>query len=244
MAAVRLERREAGAPVPAGPGMPAEPSGSGGRLGALRRLLAEKFPQAEVKPGVLRRTGVEALDRVEGGLRSGVVTEVSSSPGNGALFLDVLLRTVVRERLFAALVDAGGTFDPEGCDPAVLPRLLRVSCADAGAAVKAADLLLRDGNCPLLVLDLQGLPLREAAGVSAGTWHRFQRLAEQSATAFVILTVRPFVESAQVRVLLHNRWSLQAQREDRNRLAERLDVQVVPRHRAAPALRVVSPSPV
>lgn len=215
------------------------------RLLALRQLLADKFPAGERKPGGLWPTGLASLDAVEGGLRRGALTELSSSPANGALFIAVMLRSVVREGAFAALVDAGGTFDPDSCDAATLARLLWVRCTEASAAMKATDLLLRDGNLPVVLLDLQRLTKIQLAKSPASTWHRFQRLAEQTSVACLILTRQPLVESAQVRIALHNHWTLAAQRKRRSELEAGLKVQVVPRRAPNQGLTVVaSPPPI
>jgi hypothetical protein len=210
------------------------------RLSRLRQLLAEKFPAAERKPGGLWTTGLAALDAAEGGLRRGALTEISSSPANGALFIDVILRSVVRGGAFAALVDAGGTFDPDSFDAGMLLRLLWVRCTDVSAAMKAADLLLRDGNLPILLLDLQRITRAQLGRKSpASTWHRFQRLAEQTSVACLILTRQPLVESAQVRIALQRRWTLAAQRQRRSELAAGLKAQVIPRRAAGQGLSVV-----
>jgi|GEM_PF-469306 len=209
------------------------------RLTALRQLLADKFPAAERKPGGFWPTGLTSLDATEGGLRRGALTELSSSPANGALFIDVMLRSVVRGGAFAALVDAGGTFDPDSYDAATLARLLWVRCTDAPAAMKATDLLLRDGNLPVLLIDLQRMTRAQLAKSPASTWHRFQRLAEQTSVACLILTRQPVVESAQVRIALHNHWTLAAQRKRRSELVADLKAQVVPRRTAGEGLTVV-----
>ena len=127
------------------------------------------------------------------------------------------------------MIDGGRSFDPQERDPAALARLLWVMCHSAAQAIKAADLLLRDGNLPLILLDLQPLPLPELRRIPASTWHRFQRLVEQTATAFVVLSPRPIVEGAWVRLAIHHRWNLEATRQRRTFLLEELDVQVFSR---------------
>src|SRR5262245_33512870 len=127
------------------------------RLADLRRMLADKFPTAEQRPGSILPTGLADVDAVEGGLRRAALTEFSGTSGAGALFLQAMLGTMCRERCFAALVDAARTFEPDGCPAAALARLLVVFCVDAMQAVKATDLLLRDGNLSLVLLDFQNV---------------------------------------------------------------------------------------
>ncbi len=182
------------------------------RLGALRRMLAEKFPAVEQKPGGFLPTGLASLDAAEGGLRRASVTEFSGTSGARALFRHAMLLAVCRAQCFAALVDAGRSFAPEDCPADALARLLVVLCADEVQAVKATDLLLRDGNLSLVMLDFQNVPPAQLRRIPGNTWHRFQRLAEQTAAAFVVLTPEPCVEAAQVRIAGSGDFSLAAQR--------------------------------
>jgi len=212
---------------------PGLPEATRERLSGLRRLLAEKYPAAERKPGGILPTGLAPVDAVEGGLRRAALTEISGGAGTGALFIHAMLRAVSREKCLAALVDAGRSFEPEGCAPSALTRLLVVFCEDPAQAVKAADLLLRDGNLSLVLLDLQAAPLREIQRIHASAWHRLQRLVEQTASALVALTPRPMVEGARVRIALHAQWTLAAQRRWRQDLTAEMSARVFPRHGAA-----------
>jgi RecA/RadA recombinase len=195
------------------------------RITELRSLLAEKFPSVPTRQGGTISTGLHSLDE-QGGLRRGVLTELSSSSGGGALFLDALISAVAQSRSFLALIDAARSFDPQSCDPAALARVLWVLCDTPEQAVKAADLLLRDGNLPLILLDLQPLSRRAIGRIPASTWHRFQRLVEQSGAALVILTPQPLIEGAKIRVAVRTRWSLPALRRRRRGLVEELEAQV------------------
>ncbi len=217
---------------------PALPGAAGGRLVALRSLLAEKFPAEKRKPAGLLRTGLEVFDASEGGLRRGSLTEVSGTSGAGTMFIEAALTILGREKCFAALVDGGRTFDPQGCSAAALRRLLWVMCGKVALAVKAADLLLRDGNLALVLLDLQMLPLRELRRIPASTWHRFQRVVEQTGTVFVVLTPQPMVEGAKVRIAMRTRWDLAALRQRRRDLLADLQAQLFVRGNLYPECSV------
>jgi len=187
----------------------------GEKLRALRGLLAEKFPQPPVRPGgrfaVPLGGGAPPVE-----LRRGAVTEAAGPAGSGALFLDALIAAAARERSLLALVDGAGAWDVE--EGGASGRLLWVACREAGAALKAADLLLRDGNLPLVVLDLQMNPPAQLRRIPPATWYRFQRIVEPSATAFVVLTPRPMVASAAERLSFQTRWTLDALRLRRGAL--------------------------
>jgi hypothetical protein len=199
------------------------------RLADLRRLLADKFPEAPQRNGGTLPTGLADVDAVEGGLRRAAITELAGASGAGALFLHAMLRALSRERCFGALVDAGRSFDPDSGSQPALARLLVVFCSDATQAVKATDLLLRDGNLSLVLLDLQAAQLREIQRVPANAWHRLQRLAEQTTAAVVVLTPQPLVEAAHVRIAATTRWPLSAQRLWRNDLIAETAWRVFPR---------------
>ncbi len=208
------------------------------RLADLRRMLADKFPVAEHKPGGTLRTGLAEVDAVEGGLRRAALTEFSGTTGTGALFLQAMVRAVCHERCFAALVDAARTFEPNACPASSLARLLVVFCADTTQAIKATDLLLRDGNLSLVLLDFQAVPAAQLRRIPANTWHRFQRLAEQTTAAIVVLTPAPLVEAAQVRIAGVESWTLAAQRHWRHDLISRASWRVFPRRALLPSGRL------
>ena len=195
-------------------------------------MLAEKFPATKQKPGGIFPRGLAGIDAAEGGVRRAALTEFSGTSGAGALFLHALLGAVCREKCFAALVDAARTFEPDSCPAAALAHLLVVFCADAMQAVKATDILLRDGNLSVVMLDFQSVPLSQLKHIPANTWHRFQRLAEQTTAAIIVLTRQPMIEAAQVRIAGASRWTLAAQRRWRHELLADAQWRVFPRRTA------------
>ena len=185
-----------------------------GKITELRALLAEKFPHQDVKPS---GASPIAMGRGLPELQRGIVTEVSGSIGSGAVFLETLITSVQAAGTMMALVDGSSGFDPAQLGLR-LTRLLWVLCKDAQTAIKATDLLLRDGNLPLVVLDLQMNAAKDLRRIPATTWYRFQRMMEQSAATFVVLTARPLVSSAAERFEFHNRWTLRAMQQHRTKM--------------------------
>ena len=123
----------------------------------LRNLLAERFPHASLPASTPLVTGLPFLDKpLGGGLPKSTITELSSSQwsAGSASLVAALLQTACRDRYFIALVDGRDSFDPGPLGNATLRHLLWVRCEQASQAIKSADLLLRDGNFPLVVLDL------------------------------------------------------------------------------------------
>ena len=178
----------------------------------LRNLLAERFPQAPALSEQLRvRTGLAALDEATGGgLPKGAITELASPQvsAGSALLIYRLLRTAHAERYFVALIDGRDSFDPFSAGESLLRNLLWVRCTKTLDAVKAADLLLRDGNFPLLILDLVLNAPEELRKIPQTSWYRLQRLVEPAPTAFLVLTRRSMISSAQLKLVLENRCGL------------------------------------
>ena len=179
----------------------------------LRKLLAERFPQVPVQPGAdFLATGCYLIDSAAGGgLPRGAITEISSpEPSAGsATLMTALIEAAAKAGHCVALVDGSDSFDPAPFPPALLRHLLWIRCDSALIAFKAADLLLRDGNFPLVLLDLVLNSANEFRKIPATSWYRLQRLVEPTSTAFVVLARCSLVASAHLKLSLRNRWTLQ-----------------------------------
>lgn len=174
----------------------------------LRQLLAERLPRVRTGfavrplPAVLS-TGVRRLDvTLGGGLPLGETTElVGEGIGSGsAQVLHALLRRSAAEGRFVALVDGADSLDVDALEPGELARLLWVRCRTVTEALAATDLLLRDRNFPLVVLDLKLNAAAQWQRVSGSVWHRFNRLREQHRTTLLVITPRPTVGGVSRRV--------------------------------------------
>jgi hypothetical protein len=198
----------------------------------LRRLLSERFPHARTwsktapaKTRATRPAGVLRLDSLlEGGFAESAITEIVShgSGTGGALLLRALLRQTRQTGQLMGLIDGADSFDPGGLEASVLSRLFWVRCKAAEEAMKATDILLRDRNLSLIVLDLKMNPAAQLRKIPGSTWYRLQRIARQSATAFVALTPHPMIPSAETRVILESRFTLDALPKDETHLLAEL----------------------
>jgi hypothetical protein len=178
----------------------------------LRNLLAERFSHPSCTTARRLITGLSFLDEpIRGGLPRGAITEFIS-PGTSAGSASIirgLVHCAYRNNYFLALIDGGDSFDPCGLDNAWLQHLLWVRCSKATQAVKAADLLLRDGNFPLVIVDLVLNAPDELRKIPQTNWYRLQRLVEVVPTACLVLTRYEMVSSAQLKLLLENSWDIQ-----------------------------------
>lgn len=200
----------------------------------LRQLLREKFPglrtRADEFPAKVRDgwpTGLPQLDaRLGGGLARSAITEVIAGRGSGsALLLLHLLRHAAATNQFVALIDGQDSFDAAAVEQSALARLLWIRCRNADEAMKATDLVLRDGNLPLVLLDLALNPEAQLRKIPAPTWYRFQRIVEESTAVFVALTPRAMISPAPARVTLRSRFDLGALDRSRDELLRELEFQ-------------------
>jgi hypothetical protein len=173
----------------------------------LQELLAARGLTTVERPRERFLAGWAGLDAAAGGgLPKGDLAELNCRHGGAALAVAELLQAAERQRHFVALLDGSDSFDLESVSPAALARLLWVRCRNATEAVKAADLVLRDGNLPLVVLNLRSCT--DVGRIPSQAWYRLQRIVEQSGCTLVVLTPRPSVTSARVRLTLHRRFSM------------------------------------
>src|SRR3569833_618565 len=201
----------------------------------MRKLQAERFPGLRTRADELPTakqafwpTGVPQLDTpLRGGLNKVSLAEIASERpvSGGTLLMTALLHRALSENKFTTVIDGQDSLDVTQLG-AELSRLLWVRCRSAAEALKAADLILRDGNLPLVLLDLASNPAVQLRKIPATTWYRFQRLLEQTSAVCVVMVPRPMVAPAQVRITLRSRFSIQAlDREPQELLSElKLDV--------------------
>ena len=177
----------------------------------LRKLLASRFPHPFVPATSLLPTGVEFLDQISGGgFPKSAITELitpRASAGSASL-IHALLRSAQQNRHFIALIDGSDSFDPGSSDNSALHHLLWARCRKAFDAIKAADFLLRDGNFPLVIVDLVLNSAEELRKIPQTSWYRLQRLAEAVQSACLIINRQSMVSSAQLKIVLENSWTL------------------------------------
>jgi hypothetical protein len=202
-------------------------------LTSLRRRLIERFGTAAgggaatIRPALASLpTGIPIWDAA-GGLPQGQLTEACGGAADGALLLESIL-TQSPQRI-SALVDAADSLEPADWPLACIERLLWVRCRALKQALHATDLLLRDGNFQLLVLNLQRLTARQLAAISGSTWHRFHRLVEHRPFALVVLSPHPLVEGAKMRLASSTPWDLDALDRPRRELFKNLNLRVFKR---------------
>src|SRR5438874_13159912 len=199
------------------PAVPFSLMAMSGKILDLRNLLAIRFPQAPLLVEIGLVTGLASIDQpIGGGLPKGAITELISPRGSAgsASLIHTFIHGAYRDKYFVALIDGRDSFDPCGLTNSILRQLLWVRCTKTLEAVKAADLLLRDGNFPLVIVDLVLNPPQELRKIPQTSWYRLQRLVESSPSACLILSRQSMVSSAQLKIVLENCWRLENLEQD------------------------------
>jgi hypothetical protein len=179
----------------------------------LRNLLAERFPHPSLAAATRLITGLPFLDEpMEGGLPRSAITELISpqTSAGSALLIHALIHSACRNNYFLALIDGRDSFDPCGLDNPSLRHLLWLRCSKTYETIKAADLLLRDGNFPLVIVDLVLNAPEELRKIPQTNWYRLQRLVEMIPTACLVLTRYEMIGGAQLKLVLQNSWNLES----------------------------------
>lgn len=195
-------------------------------VASLRQLLAERFPQASRPAGGVVPTGIPSADEAAGGLPRHALSELicPAPSAGGHLFIAQLLAGTRARSARVALIDAADQFDPCSLPPEELEHLVWVRCARPGDALPVADLLVREDNFDLVVLDLSALALPVLRRIRAAAWQRLQRAAEQTDLAFLVLSPCTLVPGARLRLQLGRPHGLAALELERPHLAVDLEV--------------------
>jgi len=174
-------------------------------IAELRSLVAAWTPAPTARSEAGIATGVPGLDAALGGglPRSRVTELVSEEPGSGGeLIFGALLASTRTARLRVALVDAADGFAPENFRADLLRHLVWVRPRSLAEAMACADVLVRDGNYAVLVLDVRGVPDRTLRQQPSAAWHRLRLAAEQHPGAVLVQTAFSLVPAVPCRILL------------------------------------------
>lgn len=170
-------------------------------------------------------TGLAAVDdALGGGLPQGAITEwICAAPScGGQLVFARLLAAARAARQRVALIDACDAFDPASHEPDSYRHLVWVRCAGVAPALQVADLVVRDINFGLVVLDLKQADARELRRTPSTLWYRLQRAVAPTTLVLGVFTTRPTVPSAQLRLELTHSFTASAFTAERSELTAAL----------------------
>ncbi|MEO0415740.1 MAG: hypothetical protein AAF226_12410 [Verrucomicrobiota bacterium] len=184
-------------------------------LAQLRQQLKGQFAEAhrdysEKEPC---ESGIDWLD--DGGLFKGGIFEIVSGPSSSSAgLIGELLQYTLRHRERLVLIDAMDAFDPStlplfeqteqlsGQTHSLAASFLWLRCRSVEESVKIADLILRDGNLPRVVLDLELANAADLRSIPSSSWYRLRSLTEEAGSTCLSLTSRPTLPCAAIRYQL------------------------------------------
>jgi hypothetical protein len=139
-----------------------------------------------------------------GGYAPGRITEiVEPTPSCGVQSLiHHAIERARREQHYVALVDGPNQFDPQSAASIHLQCLLWVRPTRPSDILQACDILIRDGNFPLVLLDLRSPIASTHTRIRPNEWYRLQRVCEHSRIAFVSFTTTSTIPCAHFRLQL------------------------------------------
>jgi len=201
----------------------------------LRQLLKERFPGLRTNAEefssdtrALWPTNLPQIDDLlQGGFAKGALTEIVAErrATGSALLACSLLHQAAHAGQIVAFVDGADSLEVTQLEETILSRLLWVRCRSATEALKATDLLLRDGNVPLVLLDIVINPEKQLRAIPATTWYRLQRLIEETSTVCIVFTPRVMVSPARNRIFLRGTFSLECLEQDQDELLDGLKLE-------------------
>jgi hypothetical protein len=124
------------------------------------------------------------------------------------------------------LIDGGNSFDPQSFTADELAHLVWIRCRDLKQVMQVADLVARDANFGLVVLDVRRQSERDLRREPPTGWYRLQRAAEQNDLPLLIATPCAIIPSALVRFGLNQSFHLTALDEPRLTLAADLTLEL------------------
>jgi recA bacterial DNA recombination protein len=192
----------------------------------LRKILAERHPRQTGAHSLSLPTGWSPLDSLlGGGLPKGAITQllIPNISSGGAIVLHEIIASMHEVSQYVALIDSKDCFEPA----TDYPLLLWIRCHNVLQALKATDLLLRDGNLSLVILDFKENRDKELRKIPESAWYRFQRIIEEKSNALLTITRHPIVSSAQITVATTHRLCLDDLSTQRTDIIQFLSLEIV-----------------
>jgi len=219
------------------------------KITELRALLKAQFPEAHASGPVrsdaaaqqmgTARFGIPALDTQGLPTNGGVVEVISPSLSRGGgLLLSGLLESVLGRGGYVALIDGQDSFDPASLPEPLLKRMLWVRCKRTDQVPRCADLLLRDGNLPIVIADLQFNAVKELQRIPDSTWFRLRAQAESSGVLFFAFTPCKTIAGARLRLQVNQSYTLDALDTPRAELLAGLSITTLLQRHHSPGIEI------
>ncbi len=132
-----------------------------------------------------------------------------------------------------ALIDGRSTFDPASFSSDACSKLLWIRCQTPEQSIKAADLILRDGNLPRVIIDLLGFPSPTLHKIPDSSWHRLNRMIQTNDLSLIALSRWPLIPCARLRLSVQSCFKLHHLTSSRSELIQLLRTSPILRHKIA-----------
>ena len=195
----------------------------------LRQQLRDKFPQAHALRADAEPVVPQGKPFRAEAFPVGAISEVV--PAGPVAVLTLLVAGLLGDPRETSphpelvLVDGADSFDPGSFSGTACSKLLWVRCRSAVEMIKAADLVVHDGNVPFVLLDATGLVRRDLSALPASAWWRLKQTIERTGGRLVVMASFPLVPCAALRFSLSAGLSLRDFDSPRAELLDRLQVQ-------------------
>lgn len=203
-------------------------------LSKLQKQLREKFPMARHGHATPISSPQPDFDlRNPSTIPCGGITEIV--PTHLAAGLSLIVASMLAHEPAhtsvpeLALIDGRDSFDPCSFSPDECSKLLWIRCQTPEQSIKAADLILRDGNLPRVIIDLLAFPFSDLRKIPNSSWHRLKQLIETNDLSMIAFSPHALVPCARTRLSMHSGFGLEHLKYTRSELISQL--------RAAPVLQ-------
>ena len=119
---------------------------------------------------------------------------------------------------YAVFIDTQNSWVPCGVCSHVLRHILWVRCKSQTDALRAADVVMRDENFRIVLMDLRGVSLPSLKRIPQAQWFRLQRMAQNQGSTLIVAASYPSVASAQLRIEVDAQFGLSSFHHKRSKL--------------------------
>lgn len=164
--------------------------------------MAHRMPQLEEE-------AVEAFpESCELEFGSGTINEIVCKDSSQGMSLLIASLLDEEREIPIAFIDGQDSFDPESYGNDRCRNLLWIRCTETQQIINVTDLLLKDGNLPLILMDLHLLPQREFSRIPSILWQRFRITARESGSSLLVLSPKSTVTAAHSRYFIEGSFTL------------------------------------
>ena len=142
------------------------------------------------------------------------------------MHIESCLKEAPNLHFYAAFIEAQPQWAPDYLPDAALRHVLWTRCSGSEQALKAADVLVRDENFQLVIVDLRQLSHRALQKIPQTDWYRLQRISQSQSSTLVIATPYPVIAAAQMRIEVQSAFSIESFHEQRSQLWPQIKAEV------------------